>query len=406
LAAKEWTHWLRTFENFLEVIPSEDPAQINKLNILTNYVTPKVFEVISDCTTYEDAVDALKGLYIKPKNEIFARHLLATRRQQTGESLDEYLQTLKTLSKDCNFQPVTASQHCEESIRDAFINGLQSTLIRQRLLENKTLDLTTMFDQARALDSAQKSSELYSTPSSATFSAAASAKCSEDIPSSLPLPVATDNISAVATNSTSATAGNKCSFCGYSKHPRSKCPARDAICHNCQKKGHFARVCRSALSTTTGSTATAISQPIFASVSAVNTPSALSKATCKVSVNGIRADCLIDSGSTDSFIHPDIVRRHGMKIHSEKKEIFMASASFSTSTTGFCEVELKLKGQIYKNVRFLILPGLSADMVLGQDFQQQHDSVMLKYGGNLPPLVLCGMSSLHTDPSAFWKCNC
>ena len=50
----------------------------------------------------------------------------------------------------------------EEAIRDAFISGLQSSLIRQRLLENRTLDLATMFDQAMALDAAQKNSELYS----------------------------------------------------------------------------------------------------------------------------------------------------------------------------------------------------------------------------------------------------
>ena len=79
---------------------------------------------------------------------MFARHRLATRRQQVGESLDEYLLTLKTLSKECNFRAVTATQHCEESIRDAFISGMQSPLIRQRLLENKTLDLATMFDHA------------------------------------------------------------------------------------------------------------------------------------------------------------------------------------------------------------------------------------------------------------------
>ncbi len=45
----------------------------------------------------------------------------------------------------------------EEAIRDAFITGLLSNAIRQRLLKNKTLDLGSMFSQARALDSAQKS---------------------------------------------------------------------------------------------------------------------------------------------------------------------------------------------------------------------------------------------------------
>ena len=50
-------------------------------------------------------------------------------------------------------------------IRNVFINGLQSNHIRQRLLENKTLDLQTAFDQARSLDVAQQSSNMFSQPS-------------------------------------------------------------------------------------------------------------------------------------------------------------------------------------------------------------------------------------------------
>ena len=41
-------------------------------------------------------------------------------------SLDQYLQELKLLSKDCNFRQVSAIQHREEAIRDAFISGLLS----------------------------------------------------------------------------------------------------------------------------------------------------------------------------------------------------------------------------------------------------------------------------------------
>ena len=36
-----------------------------------------------------------------------------------------------------------------------------------------------------------------------------------------------------------------CTHCGREPHPREKCPARDAICHCCNKKGHWGAVCRS-----------------------------------------------------------------------------------------------------------------------------------------------------------------
>lgn len=37
---------------------------------------------------------------------------------------------------------------------------------------------------------------------------------------------------------------SKCFFFGLRRHPRSECPAREAVCHKCQKKGHFGKVCR------------------------------------------------------------------------------------------------------------------------------------------------------------------
>ena len=33
--------------------------------------------------------------------------------------------------------------------------------------------------------------------------------------------------------------GAKCNRCGKERHPRDKCPARDAQCHNCQRRGHY-----------------------------------------------------------------------------------------------------------------------------------------------------------------------
>ena len=103
-----------------------------------------MYGYIADCTKYESAEKILEGLYVKPKNEVFARHLLATRRQEPSESLDQYLQTLKLLGKDCEFRAVTAEENCSEFIRDAFINGLRSSHIRQRLIEEPKLDLSSV----------------------------------------------------------------------------------------------------------------------------------------------------------------------------------------------------------------------------------------------------------------------
>ena len=36
---------------------------------------------------------------------------------------------------------------------------------------------------------------------------------------------------------------HKCTRCGKGPHSRQTCPARDAVCHTCQKKGHYRSQC-------------------------------------------------------------------------------------------------------------------------------------------------------------------
>ena len=113
------------------VIP---PTVCDKLVFLIAYIEPDVYDYISEETSYEHAIDVLDNLYMKPVNIIYARHMLATRKQDSTENLDTYLQALKGLAKPCQFKlPASALLYEEEYIRDAFIAGIGSTTIRRRL---------------------------------------------------------------------------------------------------------------------------------------------------------------------------------------------------------------------------------------------------------------------------------
>ena len=107
----EWKHWHKTFENFLASIATQNP---DKLITLTNYISPEVYVHIQDAATYDSAIATLKALYVRQKNEIYNRHVLASRRQREGESLDQYIQELTKLNKDCTFADVTVIQYCSE----------------------------------------------------------------------------------------------------------------------------------------------------------------------------------------------------------------------------------------------------------------------------------------------------
>ena len=124
-----------------------------------NYVSPTVYCSIESATTYDDALSILTSIYIKPKNKVFARHLLAIRLQLSNESIEKCFRELCELAKDCNFKDVFADENRNKAIRDSFISRLASGFIRQRFQENRTLDRKTAYDQARTLYSAQRNSE-------------------------------------------------------------------------------------------------------------------------------------------------------------------------------------------------------------------------------------------------------
>ena len=229
-ASKVYKHWKKTFEYYIAALPQ---TNLNKLHVLTNFVAPDIFDIISEDTTYNAALATLDANYIKAPNVIYARHLLATRKQQPGESFDSYLAALKSLAKDCNFQTVSAATYQNESIRDAFIAGTFSTTVRQRLLEKNTITLDEMITTARSLESAEKNAEGYSSGNTAELAAM-----------SLDEKIAAAIKSANSNNQKLKPNKNSCWNCGNAKHPQSKCPARDAVCHTCDKVGHWAKWCR------------------------------------------------------------------------------------------------------------------------------------------------------------------
>ena len=132
-ACKEWKHWFRAFTNFFESFPAEPAvSDADKLRCSIAHIDKDVFNFEGECQTYQIAVETLERLYVKPCNVIFSRHLLMTYKQQPEQSLDDYLQKLKQLSKDCNYSAVTADIYRNEAIKDAFISGLISNDIRSR----------------------------------------------------------------------------------------------------------------------------------------------------------------------------------------------------------------------------------------------------------------------------------
>ena len=244
-AEKDFNHWLKTFNNFLKILEKNlnDGDTLDKLAILENYISSEVYDDICDSGTFSEAISVLTNIYSKPKSEIYTRHLLATRKQEISENLEQYFKALNVLSRDCNFSAVTAVTYKEESIRDSFISGIKSNMIRQRLLENKTLTMQEAYNQARSLELAQVRADNYQNGSTMVTASAKNTENHNIDESDKSKKNEEENMSV---NAIRNFKGQKCYFCLGPRHPtRDLCPAKDADCKICKKIGHFARACKS-----------------------------------------------------------------------------------------------------------------------------------------------------------------
>ena len=378
--SKIWKHWLRTFTCFLNATQS---LELDKLDTLVNYVSPNVYEHIMDCESFESAVITLQNLFVRPVNEVFARHLLATSKQEPGQKLTQFFQKLKSLAKDCDFKSVSAEQNENDAIRDAFISGMTSANIRQRLLENRSLSMQSALDQATSLEMALEQSNSFQIIPNAYSAATPKIIIPEETSSSQ----TEENILAAA--------NSKCYFCGYQRHPRLKCPAKDATCKNCGKKGHFQRACRSP---TQIKPISSITSPIILSAITASAPECLRSAVTEVIVNGVPLQALIDTGSSESYVSDHIIKRYGWNVEKSSSVITMASTLLNSRTKGHCYVPIQYKNNYYDRVKLSVLPRLCSDILLGHDFLSLHKMVEIPFKGEKPPLSLCNLLAARIDP--------
>ena len=389
-----WIHWYQTFQNFVAAVPQQN---LNKLSLLHNFVAPTVYGYISDVSSYEEGIRVLKALYVKPTNTVINRYKLATMKQNTGESLDSFLERLKMQAKQCQFKALTEAETTEQAILDAYIAGIENPKIRQRLLENISLKLSNAVDQARALEQAEKSSEKY---------------CQIDKTASEPIisQVSDGQHVAVQRNKFQPSVSKpnrqpqrsaKCPWCAGKRHPRTSCPARNAQCHKCHLQGHWSKACRSNLAASVDIEEEEEEKddlPVLASIS-----TGLYKAVSSIHVDNNEVMALFDSGSSLNFVTEEYVMKNKLHRYPYEGGVTMASKLFSSEISGYCKVSLVVYGQEYKGIKLYILPKLCFDVIIGHDFLKLHEKVVFELGGPRKPLHICGLAGMKVEPHSLFS---
>ena len=176
------------------------------------------------------------------RNEIFERAKFNRRVQLEGESIEQFITALYTLVETCDYGTLK-----DEIIQDRIVIEILHTALSERMQSkaNLTLDKAkTMACQKEAI--AEQSAQLRDGSKQLPILLGQV----RGNPSSKPqsrrrdTAVRSDKRSTVKGAIHHSVGKSHCTHCGRSEHQKGdRCPAKDATCHKCNRKGHYQSQC-------------------------------------------------------------------------------------------------------------------------------------------------------------------
>ncbi|KAJ1142998.1 hypothetical protein NDU88_009310 [Pleurodeles waltl] len=240
----KWKGWLRAFENYIISIDGQGYSPERKKSLLFGLLGKAGQEVFDSLPVYvnphgataplneyQEAVRRLELQYAEECNIMVGRHKFALRKQEEGETIEEYIACLRVLAQDCEFAVMT-----DTYIRDQVVFYCHSKKVQERLLSCRNPSLKDVIAIAKAVERSMVSSKEL-----ANTSQASNVFYVQDSRKHVP-----GNSERAASDRGGGRRQLVCYRCGSKDHlaDSSACPAVHKSCSKCRKLGHFAAVCK------------------------------------------------------------------------------------------------------------------------------------------------------------------
>ncbi|XP_057679220.1 uncharacterized protein K02A2.6 isoform X2 [Corythoichthys intestinalis] len=170
------------------------------------------------------------------RNIVFERHQFWSLPMPEGVNVDQFVSELRQKCKNCEFG-VTEN----DMIREKRVFTVPDVRVKERLLREMDLTLDKAVDICRAAEVAKsqlramRSAQPEASVEALHKVAASSEKGRVGMTRQIRPPIK---------SRPQAANGDTCRKCGGTHKPR-QCPAFGVLCHNCNKKNHYAKVCSS-----------------------------------------------------------------------------------------------------------------------------------------------------------------
>ena len=230
----EWPRWRKRFEQFRIASGLSTEGEERQVNTLLYCLGDDAEDVLRSTNISEEdrkkfnvVRDKFDQFFQVRKNVIIERARFNSRSQQEGESSEQYIAALYHLSESCEYAGLK-----DEMIRDRLVVGIRDKSLAERLQMDSALTLERAKTAIRQREAIQDNKSLWRGDSSSD-------------------PIRVDAVKGKTKSdkhfkkTVTATTAKQCTRCGKGVHKRDKCPARDAVCHKCHKKGHYSACCLS-----------------------------------------------------------------------------------------------------------------------------------------------------------------
>lgn len=230
----EWSKWRKRFEQYCFASKLDGESQARQISTLMYCLGEEAESVLDSTsptteekTSYAEVLKKFDGYFKVRKNVIYEQAKFNRRNQLPGESAEEYIMQLYQLAETCDYGDLTP-----EMIRDRLVVGIRNTTLSERLQLDSTLTLDKAKKAIRQQEAVHQQQE--------TLKGVAENKGEVD---EARVSSRYQGKYGYGYNRKARAAKKSCTRCGKEQHSKDKCPAKDSICHKCNRKGHYAAQC-------------------------------------------------------------------------------------------------------------------------------------------------------------------
>lgn len=344
-------------------------APTDHQSYLLHYMGPKTYNILADKVApespysikYEKIVQVLNQHFHPEPLEISEIFRFHRRMQQQNENLSDYLLALRKLATHCNF-----GDYLKKALRNQYVCGQKSEVIRFRLLEARDLTLEKAVEIATAMELSVQDSGLIQrqthqtqnqvTPDNsvnAIYTSNNKFRKKKTDTGKHSGPARKDNASVSTGKSDKGTEKptKACYRCGKTNHTPDTCYHKNAVCTYCNNKGHLVTNCitkRKKEERKNTATTNVVEEFVDAvEVNAADVSDLRSKIFLDVLINGNALKMELDTGAAVSLISSSQIKSWNVEI--KKCNLQLISVCKRTlDVLGFIQVDVKFQKVSWK----------------------------------------------------------